>query len=65
VATRAGQSMYTSRRRLRDAEFLRLQPGASVSVAAQRAGDIGKRAFVFFCASSGGGTEFGKVRGGV
>src|ERR1700680_1467369 len=57
--------MYTSRRRLRDAEFLRIQPRASVFVTAERAGGIGKRAFVLFWASCGGGVEFGSVRGGV
>src|SRR6266851_4160440 len=54
-----------ARRRVRDAEFLRVQPGASVSVAAERAGSIGKRTFVFFCASDGGEIEFGRVRGGI
>src|SRR5271167_579616 len=57
--------MYTSRRRLRDAEFLRVQPGASVFVAAERARGVGRRAFVFFCASSGGEVEFRRVREGV
>jgi hypothetical protein len=65
VATRSGQHVYTSRRRQRDGEFLPVQPGASVSVTAERARGVGRRAFVFFCASRGGEAEFGSVRGGL
>ena len=40
-------------------KILALQPGASVSAAAQRAGGAGRRSHLFFCAPSRGaaGTE--------
>src|SRR5712692_7606829 len=62
---RLDSGVILARRRLRDAELLRVQPGARISFAAERAAGVRRGASLFFRASRGGEAGFAGVRARV